>query len=88
MIELIARTFGMCFLMEIGSASSFTLAALAGASPKWFIILVSGVLGIFVADLLVVKLGSYLMKLPISSNVISGVIMLVMGFYFLFQKNG
>ena len=74
--------------MEIGSASSFTIAAMANSSSKWLIVLIAGCIGIFTADLLAVKIGSYLQKLPISSNVISGVIMVVMGFIFLFQKNG
>ena len=86
MIEIIARTFFICFLMEIGSASNFTLAAMASSSNRWLIVLVSGVLGIFVAAIEAVKLGSYLSKLPISSHLISGTIMIVMGFVFLFKQ--
>ena len=86
MLEIITRTFAICFLMEIGSASNFTIAAMASASPKWLIILIAGVLGIFTADLIAVRLGGYLQKLPVSSNLLSGLIMVVLGFVFLFQK--
>ena len=85
MIEVFLRTAGICFLMEIGSASNFTIAAMANSSPRWLLVLISGVLGIFLADLIAVKLGSYIQKLPISSNLISGTIMLGMGLFFLFR---
>lgn len=85
-IQLIIRVFAMCFLMEIGSASNFTIAAMANSSPKWLVVLISGALGIFFADFIAFKLGSYLQKLPISSNLLSGLIMILMGFFFLFKE--
>ena len=86
MIGVFFHTLTICFLMEIGSASNFTIAAMANSSPKWIIVLIAGVSGIFIADLLAVKLGCYISKLPISSNLISGMVMIVMGLFFLFQK--
>ena len=85
-LEIFLRTSVICFLMEIGSASSFTIAAMANSSPKWLLILIAGIFGIFLADLLAFKLGSYLQKLPISSNVISGTIMVTIGLIFLFKE--
>lgn len=87
MIDIFLRTMLMCFLMEIGSASSFTIAAMANSSPKWLIILMAGIVGIFLADLMTLKLASYIEKLPISSNIISGVLMVCLGFMFLFKKS-
>lgn len=84
--HLFIRVSAICFLMEIGSASSFTLAAMANSSSKWLLVLIAGAFGIFVADLIAFKLGSQLQKLPISSNLISGLIMLIMGFVFLFKE--
>lgn len=84
-LQLVVRVASMCFLMEIGSASNFTIAAMANSSPKWLIVLIAGAFGIFFADFIAFKLGSYLQKLPISSNLISGILMIVVGFIFLFR---
>lgn len=82
-IELFTRTLFMCFLMEIGSASNFTIAALANNSPKWVLILIAGGVGFIVADLLAIKFMSLLSKLPINTNMISGVIMVSVGCFFI-----
>lgn len=86
MIELALRTATLCFLMEIGSASNFTIAAMANSSPKWLLVLVSGIIGIFIADLVAVKLGGLLKTLPISSDLISGAIMVVVGSIFIVKS--
>jgi len=86
MIEIFFRTLFICFLMEIGSASNFTIAAMANSSPKWLLVLIAGATGIFLADFIAFKLGTLLQRLPISSNLISGMVMILMGFFFLFQE--
>lgn len=83
--QLITRTFLMCFLMEIGSASNFTIAALANNSPKWVIILIAGFLGILLADFFAIRFIGMLNRLPINSNLISGVLMVSTGVYFLWS---
>ena len=83
MIELFLRTAFMCFLMEIGSASNFTIAAIANSSPRWAVVFIAGLLGIACAEMLAIKLGGLLNRLPISSNIISGTLMVVLGLIYL-----
>lgn len=85
MIELFFRTVAVCFLMEIGSASNFTISAMASASDKWFVVLVGGVVGIVLAGLVAIKLGSFLQRLPFSENLISGTVMVSVGIFFLLK---
>jgi putative Ca2+/H+ antiporter (TMEM165/GDT1 family) len=73
--------------MEIGSASNFTIAAMANSSNRWFLVLIAGCIGIFVADFIAVKLGGLLQKLPISSNTFSGLVMVILGLVFLFKES-
>ena len=87
MIELFFRTVILCFLMEIGSASNFTIAAMANTSDKWVIVLIGGVIGLILAQLLAIKLCGLLDRLPISSNVVSGLIMIIVGSIFLFKDS-
>ena len=87
MIELFLRTSIICFLMEIGSASNFTIAAMANSSERWPVVLIGGLVGLLAAGLLAIKLGGLLERLPISSNIISGVIMITIGFVFLFKES-
>lgn len=75
----------MGFLMEIGSASNFTIAALANNSSQWILILVSGCLGILCADFLATCFIGLLNRLPINSNMICGVIMISTGVFFLWS---
>ena len=87
MIELFLRTVVICFLMEIGSASNFTMAAMASSSERWPIVLIGGVVGLMAAGILAIRIGSFLEKLPISSNTISGMVMLIMGIVFLLKDS-
>jgi len=73
--------------MEIGSASNFTIAAMANSSEKWPVVLIGGIVGLLAAGFVAIKIGGLLDKLPISSNVISGTIMIVIGMIFLFKNS-
>lgn len=86
MIELFFRTVAICFLMEIGSASNFTIAAMANTSSKWSIVIIGGVVGIILASILATKCMGLLNRLPISPNIISGSIMILVGTIFVFKE--
>ena len=87
MIELFFRTLAVCFLMEIGSASNFTIAAMANTSTKWPIVLFGGALGILLAGFLAIKVSGILKAIPVPQNVLSGLIMIVVGIVFLFKDS-
>ena len=86
MIELFLRTTAICFLMEIGSASNFTIAAMASSSNKWLVVILGGVVGILLASLVAYKLVGVLQKLPVSPNIISGSIMIIVGSIYLIKE--
>ena len=86
MIELFFRTTAICFLMEIGSASNFTIAAMASSSNKWLVVVMGGVVGILLASIVAYKLVGVLQKLPVSPNIISGSIMIIVGSIYLIKE--
>ena len=86
MIDVFFRTFFMILLMELGSGSNFTIAALASNSSKPILVWVAGSLALVFTSFLAMKLGGLLTKSPVNPNTISGVVMVTMGMFFLFKQ--
>jgi len=78
-VEQLIKAFMMVLVCEIGSSSQFILASLSSHSENRFMVWTGGVLALMLTSVIAVKLGSWLSKCPISPNIISGLIMLVIG---------
>jgi len=77
--QLFIKTFFIILLMEIGSASNFTLSAIASNSSKPLVVVMAGVTALLLTSLLAVKIGGLFSQLPVHPNIISGVILIVTG---------
>lgn len=82
---LFIRTFFMVLLMELGSASNFTLAATASHTGRMLPVWLGGIVAMGFTCFIAVKAGNFMNRLPISPDLISGIIMTVMGLFFLWR---
>ena len=79
MIELFIRTFLFVLLCEIGSASNFVIASQASHSSSPYVIWGAGITALVITSAFAVLIGKYLVLLPVNPNLVSGIIMIVVG---------
>ena len=83
MWEAIIRTFFLVVIMELGSTSQFAVAALASHSQNPFMVWLAALGALTVTTTLAVLGGSFLSKLPIEPEIISGIMMILIGAFLL-----
>lgn len=80
------RTFFLVALVEMGSASQFMLAGLAINSRYPWMVWLGGISALVITSVLAIWASKWLNKLPFSTNVISGGILVCMGVFFLLKR--
>lgn len=78
-----ARTFFVVLMCEFGSASQFVLFANASHSKKIYTVWIAGTLALMFSSYFAVRLGQFAQNLPFSVNVLSGIIMVLVGLFFI-----
>lgn len=78
-------TFFTIFLCEIGSADQFALAAMASHSKSPFMILAAGVSAFVACSLLSIAFGGLISRLPINTDLVCGMVLLVTGVFFIWR---
>lgn len=84
-MELFLKTFFMVLLVELGSTSQFTIAAISAHSEKPFIVWLAAILALATTCVMAILLGEWISNLPFSPNLISGVIMISVGIFLLWK---
>ena len=84
-MTLFFRSFFMVLLMELGSASNFTLAAISAHSKQSIPVWLGGFSAMALTCFIAVRFGNYMNRLPVSPDLISGLILTIMGIFFLWR---
>ena len=85
-VDVFVKTFFLVFLVEVGSASQFTIAAISSQTEKYWVVWLAGVLALAVTSWIGAYVGTWLHKIPISPELISGIILLALGAFFLWKS--
>lgn len=85
-METFFRTFFIILLMEVGSASQLTLAAMTIHSKSPIAAYAGGISAFLFSCILAVMLGKFLDKLPVSMNLISGILLIASGGFLLWKS--
>ena len=78
-MEIFFRTFITILIMELGSASQLTLAAMTAHSKNPMMSWAGGISAFLFSCLIAVMLGKVLDMIPVPMNLISGVLLIVTG---------
>jgi len=85
MITLFLKTFLMVLLVEIGSTSQFAIAGIAAHSGRPMIVWTASIIALGLSCFVAVLAGKWLETLPVSPNLISGGIMILIGLFLLWK---
>ena len=86
MIESFIRTFIMVIITDMASASQFAVSACAIHSKYFWAVVAGGMCAYAITTFLGAEFGKVMTKLPISPNLVSGIIMVCMGFVFIWRN--
>lgn len=85
LLQTFLRTYFMVLLVELGSTSQFAVAAMASHSHKPWVIWAASLLALMTTCAMAVCLGGWLEKMPVSPNLVAGLLMVVMGMVILWK---
>lgn len=86
MLALFIRTLLTVLVCEVGSASQFVIAAHASHSSHRLIVWIAGSSALILTSLMAVQMGAFMERIPINPNIISGLIMVIVGLTLLWRS--
>ena len=75
----------MVLLVELGSTSQFAVAAMAAHSKQPWIIWAASMTALMTTCIMAVLLGEWISRMPVSPNLVSGLIMVIIGLVMLWK---